>query len=209
MIETSDAGLRSATAEPAAGGDNPWPALIQKIQSDDASGMEELYRIFSRGVRFFLWRQMGPNDLEDTMHDTFVIVAQAIRQGEIRDPERLMGFVWTIVRRQVAAHIERTVNIRNRRAEFDTAIRLPDCKPDPEWAAIVVERQDLAHRLLSQVSRRDREILIRFYLKEQTQEQICREMDLTATQFRLMKSRAKARFGTIGRRKLNRRRICW
>jgi RNA polymerase sigma-70 factor (ECF subfamily) len=44
--------------------------------------------------------------------------------------------------------------------------------------------------------------LTRFYLKEQPQEQICREMDLSETQFRLLKSRAKAKFGEIGRKSL-------
>jgi DNA-directed RNA polymerase specialized sigma24 family protein len=88
-------------------------------------------------------------------------------------------------------------------------VRLPDRGSDPEWKAIVRQRQALAHGLLKQVSGRDREVLIRFYLKEQTQDEICRDMDLTPTQFRLLKSRAKARLGVLGRRKLSRRRICW
>ena len=41
-----------------------------------------------------------------------------------------------------------------------------------------------------------------FYLREQSQEQICEEMKLTETQFRLLKSRAKARFGELGKKKL-------
>lgn len=52
---------------------------------------------------------------------------------------------------------------------------------------------------------RDREILMRFYLDEQSQDQICAEMGLTETQFRLLKSRAKARFGELGRKALTRR----
>jgi RNA polymerase sigma-70 factor (ECF subfamily) len=52
------------------------------------------------------------------------------------------------------------------------------------------------------LSDRDREILTRFYLDEQTQEKICEDMSLTETQFRLLKSRAKARFGELGKRKL-------
>jgi DNA-directed RNA polymerase specialized sigma subunit len=59
-------------------------------------------------------------------------------------------------------------------------------------------------KVLRGISRRDREILTRFYLYEQTQEQICDEMNLTETQFRLLKSRAKARFGELGRRRLTR-----
>jgi DNA-directed RNA polymerase specialized sigma24 family protein len=58
-------------------------------------------------------------------------------------------------------------------------------------------------QVLRSISPRDREILTRFYLYEQTQEQICREMDLTETQFRLLKSRAKARFAELGRRQLS------
>jgi DNA-directed RNA polymerase specialized sigma24 family protein len=56
--------------------------------------------------------------------------------------------------------------------------------------------------VLSSISTRDSEILTRFYLLEQTQEEICTEMKLSETQFRLLKSRAKARFGELGRRKL-------
>jgi RNA polymerase sigma-70 factor (ECF subfamily) len=40
---------------------------------------------------------------------------------------------------------------------------------------------------------------------EQSQDQICSEMALTETQFRLLKSRAKARFGELGKKKLTHR----
>jgi DNA-directed RNA polymerase specialized sigma subunit len=64
------------------------------------------------------------------------------------------------------------------------------------------QRNQLIQRVLGELSKRDREILTRFYLYEQTQEQICAEMSLTETQFRLLKSRAKARFGELGKKKL-------
>ena len=49
--------------------------------------------------------------------------------------------------------------------------------------------------------------LLRSKLLEQTQEEICAEMNLSETQFRLLKSRAKARFGELGRKKLARRKF--
>ena len=58
------------------------------------------------------------------------------------------------------------------------------------------------HTSLQVLSQRNRDILERFYLEEQRPEQICEEMDLTETQFRLLKSRAKSKFGEIGRRQL-------
>jgi len=54
--------------------------------------------------------------------------------------------------------------------------------------------------VLKEISDRDREVLMRFYVHEQSYETICQEMGLTYNQFRLLKSRAKARFGKLGRR---------
>ena len=48
---------------------------------------------------------------------------------------------------------------------------------------------------------------MRFYLREQTPEEICDEMGLTETQFRLLKSRAKARFAELGRKKLSHQKL--
>lgn len=179
-----------------------WPELVRKIVAGDAAGMEELYRIFSRGVRFYLWRHLGPQDLDDILHDIFLIVAQAIQRGELREPERLMGFVRTVLRRQIALRIDQAVHNRNRRTDLDPGLQVLDSADDPEYAAIRRQRQELALRVLSGVSPRDREILIRFYLHEQNPMQICQEMGITQTQFRLLKSRAKARFGELGRRAL-------
>src|SRR6059058_5049866 len=184
-----------------------WLALVAKIQGGELSGMEELYRVFSRGVRYYLCRQLGPQDLDDKVHDTFVIVVQAIRKGELREPERLMGFVRTVVRRQVAGQIDRSVQSRKEQAELETTTSMSDHHDTPQEAAIVRQHEEVAEAVLRGISGRDREILTRFYLLEQSQEEICEEMNLSETQFRLLKSRAKARFGELGRKKLARRRF--
>jgi len=182
-----------------------WAGLVHRIQAHDEAAMEELYRVFSRGIRFYLCRQLGPQDLDDRMHDCFLVVIQAIRKGELREPERLMGFVRTIVRRQIAGQIDVAVQNRRQQVDLESTGPLPDRRRDPESQAIGREEEQIAVSVLKGISRRDREILTRFYLHEQTQEQICKEMRLTETQFRLLKSRAKARFGELGKRKLARR----
>jgi RNA polymerase sigma factor (sigma-70 family) len=179
-----------------------WVELVERIRLEKTDGMEELYQLFSRGIRFYLCRQLGPQELDDKVHDTFVVVVQAIRRGELREPERLMGFVRTIVRRQVAAHIDKVVHNRREQAEFDSTVRVVDPRGNPEEAAIFRQRIGLIRQVLGELSKRDREILTRFYIDEQSQDHICSEMGLTETQFRLLKSRAKARFGELGRKKL-------
>jgi RNA polymerase sigma-70 factor, ECF subfamily len=179
-----------------------WARLVERIQADQTGGMEELYHLFSKGIRFYLCRQLGPQELDDKVHDTFVVVVQAIRRGELREPQRLMGFVRTIVRRQVAAHIDRVVHTRREQLDLDSSVRIADPRGNPEDTAIFRQRNELIQRVLGELSERDREILTRFYLREQSQDQICSEMHLTETQFRLLKSRAKARFGELGKKKL-------
>jgi RNA polymerase sigma factor (sigma-70 family) len=164
--------------------------------------MEDLYRVFSSGIRFYLYRRFGWQDLDDKVHDIFLIVTTAIREGEVREPERLMGFVRTVLRRQVAGYIEIAVHSRRKQMDLDSEMPLLDGRQDPERHAIELQNMELAMRVLNSVRKRDREVLIRFYLKEQTAPEICREMDLSVTQFRLIKTRAKTRFGQLGKIRL-------
>lgn len=180
-----------------------WPLLVEQVRRGDEAGMEELYGLFKRGIRYYLYRQLGVQDLDDKVHDTFLIVVQAIRKGEIRDPERLMGFVRTVTRRQVAAHINQAISKRRDEVAIEPGVFLTDRKESPEAAAIEEQKSEFVRRTLRNMSARDREILTRFYLMEQKQDQICREMGLTETQFRLLKSRAKGRFGEAGKRKID------
>lgn len=179
-----------------------WGSLVARIKAGEDAGMEQLYKMFSRGIRYYLCRQLGPQELEDRVHDTFLIVVNAIRRGDLREPERLMGFVRTVVRRQVAAYIEEAVHNRREQADLESGIAVADRTQNPEQAAILRQKTELMRTVLECLSQRDRDILVRFYIQEQPQEQICREMALTETQFRLLKSRAKAKFGEIGRKKL-------
>jgi len=182
--------------------DVDWKDLVARIHRGEDSGMEDLYKLFARGIRFYLCRQLGPQELDDKIHDTFLIVVQAIRKGDLREPERLMGFVRTVVRRQVAAHIDKVVHSRREELDLDVGVRVADVRRNPEQNAAFQQKVEFMVSILDGLSERDREILSRFYLDEQSQEDICYQMDLSETQFRLLKSRAKARFGELGRRKL-------
>jgi RNA polymerase sigma factor (sigma-70 family) len=165
--------------------------------------MEEMYANFSRGVRFLLCRKLGSKDLDDKVHDVFVVVAQAICNGELREPERLMGFVHTVVRRKVAGCIDQAVKVRRSYVDVH-ADSISDRRPDPERDTSDRQRMALAMSVLKSLPKRERQVLTRFYLDEDKPEEICRDMDLSETQFRLIKSRAKDRFAELGKKGLAR-----
>src|SRR5580698_7101207 len=178
-----------------------WATLVKGVRDGDSAAMAELYGIFATGIRYFLLRNLGPDDLDDKVHDCFIIVTQAIQNGDLREPERLMGYVRTVVKRQIAASIDLAVQGRRTRADFENSMfSVCDWRDNPERSVIARQRAEIARKVLDGVSRRDREILNRFYVLEQSQERICADMGLSYNQFRLLKSRAKARFGELGKR---------
>ncbi len=200
-----DSRSRQYTSAPSQGSGVDWQALVDGVQKGDAAAMEDLYRLFSRGLRFYICRHLGVQDLDDRVHDAFIVVVEAIQRGALREPERLMGFVRTIARRQVAGHIDSAIRQRKEEVDLEIGAHVADGRTNPESSAFERQRAELMKQVLRSLPVKDREILTRYYLYEQTQEQICRDMSLNKTQFRLLKSRAKARFGDFGRRSMRKR----
>jgi RNA polymerase sigma factor (sigma-70 family) len=168
-----------------------WGRVVEQIRNGDPAGEEVLYAELDGGARFFLRRRTGSDDVDDLVHDLFLTVVQAIRAGQLREPERLMGFVRTVLfrsaGRRVMARQAEPVAVQ----EMDNVLELA---PNPEQSAIQRQKIELMREVMRELQPRDVEILSRFYLHDQTEGQIRSEMKLTATQFRLLKSRAKGRF---------------
>ena len=179
-----------------------WTQLVTRLQQGEPKAMEELYAMFSNGVRYYLCRQLGPEELDDRLHDAFLIVVDSIRAGELRDPRRLMGFIRTVVKRMVAATIDKQIAARREYLDEDKSSNVSDSRATPEGALLFQQQTSIVREVLQEMSERDRQILTRFYVEEQTPQVICEDMALTMTQFRLLKSRAKNRFGELGRKKL-------
>jgi len=177
--------------------------LVRRIQDGDPEAEAELYEVFSTGIRFLMIRRLrDSNVVDDELHTSFIITVQAIRKGLVRDPERLMGFIRTVAMRRVAEYIEQEMFRRNRMVDA-TDYALRDQRQAADQLLMARQRQEIARQVLLEMSANDREVLVRFYLKEQTPERICREMHLSGTQYRLLKNRAKARFAEKGQRRAN------
>ena len=174
--------------------------LVERVSKGHPKGLEDLYTL-AKNFTYFLMRQLGEEDLLDKVHDIFVTVAQAIRGGKLRDPDRLIPFLTTVTRFYTYNQIERRVFSRKRSAPLDE-VNPADARMNLESNSYVDQRRKIAFEILGELPRRDRDVLKRFYFEEQSKEQICMEMQLTPTQFRLLKSKAKADFTKLGLRRL-------
>jgi RNA polymerase sigma-70 factor, ECF subfamily len=170
-----------------------WQALVAKIKDDDPKGSDELHRVFSRGIRFFLSRRVGPQQLEERVQETFTILVSAIKTEDLGPHETLSRLVRNIVLKQVAAYGDEDAPNRSHPVVEGPGVILGP-GDDPSKKAIHLQDIDRMLSVLRRLSCRDREALTRFYFREQTQEQICEEMQLNMMQFLLLKARARARF---------------
>jgi RNA polymerase sigma factor (sigma-70 family) len=175
-----------------------WGELVSRVRTGDEGSLEELYKAVAKSARGTLFRSVDPQSVEDHVHEIMVIVLEAIRAGEIRDPSCLMSFVRTVTHRRVSLHIRGAMLRRKRLVSIDSAPE-PSApfNQSPEARAALREKVDGVWQVIASLPARDQEILIRFYHRDQDAEQICREMSLTATQFRLGKSRAIAKCGSL------------
>jgi RNA polymerase sigma factor (sigma-70 family) len=140
-----------------------------------------------------LYRRLGTQPVEDRLHEILVVVLEAIRSGDLREPERLGAFVSTVARRSVAAEIRIAIKRRRRMVDWATCIVSTPASLSPEARAADRERSATILSMLRGLKARDRELLTRFYLKEETPLEICQGMRISPTQFRLWKSRAIAK----------------
>ena len=156
-----------------------------------SQGIAVLYETFAH-LRFYFRSQFGVADSEDLYHQFVVALADCIRQGAVRHPEKLSAYANSMAKHMVSNAIRAKVWDRQKRVPLDPRIR--GAGANPEMLVARKEEVEIAYRILKRLSARDREVLIRFYLKEQTAEEIEHDLGLSSTQFRLIKSRAKARF---------------
>ena len=178
-----------------------WSSIVERIRVGDSSACEELYSTAFTDVRRWFSQRLGVQYADDRTHDTYLATIRAIINGDPREPDRLPGFIHVIAHRHFCSSLRSLRESRSREIAPDNlALFDPAC--DPDRAIIAREKRDWVKRALRALAPQQGEILKRFYVLEQTAEQICSEMELTETQFRLLKWRAKAQFGAMAKKRL-------
>ena len=169
--------------------------LVTRIQSGDRIAEDELIEQYRRGVAWVIRRQVGePSATDDLFQKTFLIVLEKIRGGEVREPEKLLGFILAVARNLVIEYFRR----ERRQASFielDDIISVSDPKADQHDQLVQKEKAEIVRRVLEEMSnQRDRELLLRFYLLGEEKEQICVDLQLTSLHFNRVLHRALKRY---------------
>ncbi len=183
-----------------------YESLVARLYADDPIAWEELYGVVNR-FRGILAQRIPGGEVEDRLHDAYILVTKEIRKRSIRFPATLPCFIRRIVVRCAFACIEEVTKRRERIADIDASECgwVADSQADsPEAVALEAERWEVKDYALSELSPEHRELLERFYVREQPMETICREMGIDDTQFRNWKHRARERASAAVQNRLGR-----
>lgn len=176
--------------------------IVRLIMAGDSQGEELLYSTFVRGLRFLAARYCSEY-ADDCVHDAILTVCKQIKQGQLKIPAALPGYINIVLKR--AAWNKKLESERHggNSELFETVVQTkPDNRNDPERRLQIQERAQILREGLQSLKPKEQEILTRFYLRGESQDEICGEMNLTDTQFRLHKSRSKQKLEAFTSKRL-------
>jgi RNA polymerase sigma-70 factor (ECF subfamily) len=169
--------------------------LVRRIIAGDSRAEEDLVQRYSRGVAIIIRREAGNSAVVDDLHqETFRIVLQKIRQGDVREPEKLSGFIASLARNLVIGHFRRT----SREQSLDDeggGLNVPVQAPTQFGQLQQKELAAIVRRVIDEMkSERDRQVLFRMYIAEDEKKKICLDLGLSSLHFNRVLFRARERF---------------
>lgn len=181
----------------------PFPSpgdLVRRIAAGDSRAEAELVERFGAGLLFLLrrWTREGAT-AEDLYQETLRLALEKIRQGEVREPDKLAGFLRSLAKNLAVHHYRRGV-VRNEREqdleEADAAATSSREDGEDQLARLLrAEKAGLVRRLLGEMTvERDRQVLFRFYIAEEDKERICADLGLTGPELNVVLFRARQRY---------------
>jgi RNA polymerase sigma-70 factor (ECF subfamily) len=173
-----------------------YVSLVERIINGDAAAEAELVDHFKDPVSHIIRRIANDAPTaEDLSQDTFLTVIRKIRNGDLKQPESLGAFVAGVARNHA---IEQMRVIRRRGGED---LKTVEHVPDPSQSQLdklqKSEQLDEIREVMHELIPRYRELLLRFYINEESKEVICNDLGLSSAQFDGVLHRARKRCRAI------------
>lgn len=160
--------------------------LAERIRARDPSAEEELVRLFSARIAMMARARLRDAEVaRDVTQDVLFAVIRALRQGQVREAERLSGFVYGTARNLINNHLRTRSRLPAEDPLDDQAVALdmPDLVED-------AERGSLVKLALVDLDETSRTILLLTLVEDLKPGDIAARLGLSAEVVRARKSRA-------------------
>jgi len=136
-------------------------------------------------------RRLPESQIDDIRQETFLRTLSALRRNALERADRLGAFVNSVCNHvlleQYRARSYSSLDVEN-------AHEPPDDRPTIETNLVTAQHKEAVESVLSEMSRKDEQILRMVVLEERNKEQVCADLKVNREHLRVIVHRAKARF---------------
>lgn len=157
---------------------------VQRALGGDPSAEREVCSQLLPVIRAFAARRLRPSSVEDFTHDAVTLFIQALREGRIREADRLAAFALGICRnlaRERARTDERRRELTDRYA--------PGEAERGRWDAHLAVRRDHLEDCYSQLTERARRVMRATFCDDASDSDIARTLAITEANVRIIRHR--------------------
>lgn len=187
---SSMATLRFSGATARTHGDLPTPhqqrSLAERIRTGESSAEDELVHLFQDRIAFLVrMRTHDSGAAQDLTQEVMLAVVLALRDGHLRDPDRLAAFVYGTARNVINNYLRTRTRLPREDLIDDQHHLVSTSDPLEE-----TERSAVVRRALSSLESIDRKILLLTLVNGLKPGEIAARVGLTSEVVRARKSRA-------------------
>lgn len=172
-------------------------SLTQRIASGDKSAESEMVERYSRGLLFIIKHTCRETSTaNDLAQDTWRIVLEKVRKGELRDASKLPCFIIQIGKNLCLMNYRK---IKKEMQVYEKSVLDNDrCCTEPDIELDKVYTKSAVQKAVSEMTiERDRDLLNRYFIQENTKKEICNALRLDCVHFDRVLYRAKQRFKIV------------
>ena len=172
-------------------------AYVERLRDGDPDTEHHFFTYFDKLLRIRLRSRFQSSDVvEDLRQQTFIRVLEALRrEGAIRHPDRFGAFVNSVCSNVMTEYYRSSMKIQESRPESQAPS--PDMVLDLEGMLVTKDTHVRISRILRELPKRDRELLLAVFFEEKEKEEVCREFGVDRDYLRVLLHRAKKTFKSL------------
>ena len=173
--------------------------VVERLRNGDADAWADLCRRYGPGLLYVLKRRTDGDEAlaQDLCQETLVEARDKITSGALREPDKLPAFLHSTAKFKVIA-AQRKERRRGTVTDQEAIDAAETDIPGPFDNVSRRQTATLVRKLLGEMRvDRDREMLIRFYLRDEDKEDICKDLNIDGKVFDNALYRARGRFREI------------
>jgi RNA polymerase sigma-70 factor (ECF subfamily) len=171
-------------------------SYVERLCEGDFRTQEHFVAYFSELIQLKLRSRVhSPQAIEDVRQETFTRVFVALRNGKLRQPDRLGAFVNSMCNNVLLEHYRSSS--RDSSLEDEEQKDFPAVTVDVVGAIAAHQTGEKIREILDEMSEKDRRLLREIFLEERNKDEVCRDFGVDRDYLRVLLHRAKQSFKSL------------